>query len=695
MGMLVLPTDNRALSDALEQELRQGEMEANSHLTSWKIIDAYMHGLRHFRIMDRWQGDVSIAFENIQGEIDFRYDEISQMYLVEMGRYMKMNISPVVTKKHDTLDALRKSAVAHAALGALTQTIPLKKLKREALIPFLKYGTVGLQLYSTGDPSSPWRVEVVQPRELRGLPAFTTSEESRYGISRKRWVPLMWIREKLMEKYDIDISKEATLEQLEHRDVPWGSTPPNDQPYDASGPAGGAAGSIGVTPAVSEANRMATRTDQSKGWDLTNDGRGYVPMEELYIYADDKAYLSQFIIRVGRFVAYTEEYEEDAKILCPLQIARHTDTGRFFSRGFLAKLLPVNHSIEKLIQSLFKNIQEMDMFGTLFIPGESGINTRNWRTGPRPKVEKYNPDPMSPDAKPFAIQPSNTGLLPIKVAEFGMQLMKNLSGQGPLFQGEAPGRIDSAAGSGFVFNTGNISLGLPINSFADAWVGIYACILQRAKSEKTGMLKISVLTDAVAGIKYDPVQGTISLDENPLPNPWEVSVDIADRTARDPALRKQELMELYGRQLIDEVGFWIAAFEENLDFPGAPKEIWETWRKATWQIVVLFGDGETPGKIDVGQHTQNPNIQLRAVQRFMDKIEFSLASVEVRTLFENWKMELEMLAGKAYPDMLGAPEDIAQVQGSAGPPGPGGPQAPGGPQPLTEAMAALEGGGPA
>jgi hypothetical protein len=172
---------------------------------------------------------------------------------------------------------------------------------------------------------------------------------------------------------------------------------------------------------------------------------------------------------------------------------------------------------------------------------------------------------------------------------------------------------------------------------------------------------LATIDDAIAGVIIDPVSGLMELSDNPLPEAWEVNVDIKDRMPRDREIRKQELQELYSQQLVDPTRFWIAALEENLDFPGADKEVWETWRKATWQIIVLFRDGKEPGPLVVGEHTQNPQIQLMAVQQFMNKIEFALASKEVRKKFEDWKIDLEILSGRSFPVGLGPPEDIAAM----------------------------------
>ncbi|KKN17688.1 hypothetical protein LCGC14_0963470, partial [marine sediment metagenome] len=130
MARLALPTKELDLVDALDAELIPSEQEANVHIVSHKIVDAYLAGVRRFKILDRWSGSLSIAFENSKGELEMRYEEIGRLYLAEMGRYMKMDITPTAAKKGESLDALRKAAIGSATLGALSSTLPLDLIKR-------------------------------------------------------------------------------------------------------------------------------------------------------------------------------------------------------------------------------------------------------------------------------------------------------------------------------------------------------------------------------------------------------------------------------------------------------------------------------------------------------------------------------------------------------------------------------------
>jgi hypothetical protein len=654
------PQAERDLVDALDRELGPAELEMNVNLVTWKVVDAYLAGIRKFRVMDRFAGNVSIAWENAKGELDMRYEEITRIYLTEVGRYMKMDISPVASKKGESLDSLRKAAIGNATLGSLAAKMQLSKLKRSLLIPFIKYGTVGVNHYETGDKSMPDLIEVVPGRQLRGMPAFVDGSNNLYGISRVRWVPMDWLVARMKNVYGQKL-KEDPYAQLRAEDVPWGSTPPGQSTYEAGGLAPAGMGSRNVR----QSDLLGTQISDphEEGARAKRFGRPYVKLEEIYVYDDSQEFVARYIVKAGDVIMVDENFEDkNLKVLCPLHVARHTDIGKMFARGFVAPLIPFNDQVEKMFASLFKNIAEMDMFGTLFVHGASGIDIKQWKTGPRPKIQKYEPDPMDPGGKPMQLTPQNTGTMPAKVAQLALEQMKSLAGQGPAFQGETSGRIDSAAGLGFLFNTGNIALGLPTHGVADALAGTYARMLQVAK-DRLGpgdTIELATIDDAIAGVIIDPSTGLMELASNPIPEAWEVDVNIKDRVPRDREIRKQELQELVQQGLVDPTRFWISALEENLDFPGADKEIWETWRKVTWQIIVLFRDGQEPGPLIVGEHTQNPDIQLMAVQQFMNKIEFSLASEAVRNEFIKWKETLEILAGKSFPMGLGPPEEIAQ-----------------------------------
>lgn len=661
---LNLPTKESLLVDAIDAEMMPADTEADLHKTSWRVIDAYLAGIRRMKIHDAFHGDLEVTFENQDGTIDLKYEEINRLYLTEMGRYLKMDTGPVADRKGDSLESLRDAAIAHAVLNGLTAQVNENHVKRQALVPFLKYGTVGLFHYEGGEGQYRDHLDIVNPRELRGWPAMVDGLNNLYAIARKRWVPYTWLREVMKEAYGKDISRYDKEKDLGGRMVDWGHAPPDGTTMEVVGGGFGP----GHNPSKEALEQsMPGKGDREKRLGDGSKGRYYMPLEEIFVYDDTQTLVGRWIVKCGKKILHDDRYLEDQglQLVCPLQVARHTDTGRFFARGFVGPLIPFNDNVERLLKSLFKNVMEMDMFGTLFIPGSSGIDTKRWRKGPRPKIEKYDPDPLDPGLKPFALGPQNTGTLPGQIAAMALDHMQRQANQGPYYQGESSGRVDSAAGLGFLFNTGNIALGLPSHGLADAYAGIYGSILQRSKLRSTDgdMLIISTIDDALAGVKLDPATGTMSLDDNPIPDPWQVKIDVIDRTPREEDVQKQELLQLFQMGLVDPASFWITSYENHMNFQGAPMDLIETWRKAKWMIVVTFGDGTTPGgPLDMGKHTQNPEIQLRAVQAFMNRIEFSLASPAVQDAFVKWKEDLETLLGVNFPAGLGTPEDAAMME---------------------------------
>lgn len=670
MARLELPDNEDHLALSLDSELTQSESEMNLNLTSWRIIDGYLRGARKFNVLDRFQGRVLIGYEHLRGDVLYRHEDIVRRYLIEVGRWLRSDLSPSVKRRGESLGDMRNAAIANAVLQARMAGIDANRLRTQLIIPYIKYGLVGIAHHETTDALHPDHIEVVTSRQLRGIPAFTEGYESLQGIARARWVPYDWIRTKVKDLYSVDLDDFEIETDLRGRRVAWGHSPPgNSVGYEGIGPSLGFLQDPAnkIEPLETTIGKV-TRTEFDK--DINREGRYFVKMEEVYPYADDSMYAARFILKIGRKVIFQEDYEKiNQRVICPLQVARYTDTGSFFSRGFVAPLIPANDQFEKVIASVARNLREMDMFGTLFVSGGMGVDLKSWnKPGPRPKVDKYNVDPLAPNAQPITLTPSNMGLMPVKFAEFMKSVTEGIAGQGPFYDGQAAGRMDSAAGHGFLFNAGNVGLGLPSHNLADCLSAIYSRVLQVSRSSlRAGeTIKLATIDENLAGVVFDPETGRASLAQNPVPNPWEVRVDVKDRTPSDPDLRKRELLELFQGGLLGSTPeeaftqYWITVFEENLDVIGGPKDIFETWRKVIWQIILLFNDGETPGPVEFGEHTQNPRVQLLALQRFMNKIEFSLASDEVQREFELWKETLERMTG-VFPLGMPPPEDAAQM----------------------------------
>jgi len=697
MARLELPENEKNLAESLDSEMGAAETEMYHTQVGHRIIDGYLRGARRFNVMDRSQGRVQVGYEHLRGDIMYRHEDIVRRYQIECGRWLRSDISPVVTRAGVSLGDMRSAAIGNAVLNARLSTVDLRGLRTRLIVPYVKYGIVGVGHYEMEDPLHPDHIEVVPANQLRGIPAFVEGIGNLQGVARKRHVEYNWLKKRVKDMYGVNLDRYNIENELKGQRVMWGASPPgstvmNDGHGTLTGFAKGKMNNAGnIAPLETSIGRMhreaGARDDPSK------DGRYYVPMEEIYPYQDDQLYAARYILKVGRIIIFQEDFEGTRqRVVCPLQVARYTDTGAMFSRGFVAPLIPANDQVEKMIASVARNIRDMDSFGTLMVSGGMQIDLKNWnKLGPRPRAQKYNIDPLAPHAEPKNLTPVNTGLMPVRFAEFMQTVVESLAGQGPFYDGKAAGRVDSAAGHGFLFNTGNVGLGLPSHNLADALSAIYGRVLQVARSglKEGETIKLATIDENLAGVVFDPKTGKASLTENPVPNPWEVRVDVKDRTPSDPDFKKRELAEHATSGLLGAtpeetyLQYWITVYEENLEVIGGPKEIFETWRKVIWQIILLFNDGETPGPMEFGELTQNPMVQLMALRRFMNKIEFSLASDEIQREFELWYRALERLGpGGVHPEGMPLPEDSAaqalpELEAQIGAP-PGGPGIPGG-----------------
>jgi hypothetical protein len=351
--------------------------------------------------------------------------------------------------------------------------------------------------------------------------------------------------------------------------------------------------------------------------------------------------------------------------MMPLEVVRDIPVGGFYGKSFMSLIIPTNMQTEHLIKTMFSNAQELDAFGILFFPTSSGLNVQSLKPkkGGEPRVLLYEPDLTVPQHQPFSIKPENMGDWPGKVAQMGMSIINDLAGQSPMMSGNAPGRVDSAQGLGMLYEASTVSLAAPMLSLANGFCTVYKALLGMAREqwEKGTLAKVTMLDDTLVGVVLDGATGKISLDKNSIPHPTQVTVLVKSQMPRSIAQRKSEMMQMLQSGLITPREFRRINMVEGLDFPQGSRAEYENWRKAVLNNIIQFGDGMTPGDVIISMEADNPEIQLEAVQDFMAKPEFTLASPEVRTAFEKRKQTYAQMLGQ-YPQQLPYPEQAAEIQ---------------------------------
>jgi hypothetical protein len=226
--------------------------------------------------------------------------------------------------------------------------------------------------------------------------------------------------------------------------------------------------------------------------------------------------------------------------------------------------------------------------------------------------------------------------LPAQIAKFGAEVQNQIANQPQeLMGGGAPGRVDSAQGLGFLYETSNVPLTPTAKSLARAFADCYRVALDITRglwgNEK--VLDLTHLDDAIAGVKIDPQTGRLALTDNAIPHPDEVIVNVASAVPRSKEQMKLELKDALATGKITLTEYNIAARKESLDLPVGNEQEWQNYRRATLENIMLFGDGQQPGEVIVADHDMH-EVHLMVMKPFMARPEYFLAHPKVREAFK-------------------------------------------------------------
>ena len=323
----------------------------------------------------------------------------------------------------------------------------------------------------------------------------------------------------------------------------------------------------------------------------------------------------------------------------PVRVARDVIVGGFYGRSFVDQLVPLNTEAEYSLSNLFQTVSDFDLYGLLMWPASLGTPPEAHRGQDGVKRITYEPDYTTPDLKPFVIQPAKMTKPQVEASMVAGGLMDKLANQPTeMLKGGAPGRVDSASGLGFLYETSAIPLSPTAKNVAEAISGIYRAMLGMCKDTwpTSKVVSISNLDDSLAGINMEMETGEVTLAQNAIPSPDEVNINVASEIPISKEQQKLELKEALDKQRItlDEYSFKVR--EKGLDSAVGNDVAWHNYRRAKLENISLFGDGETPGKVIVSERDQHL-IHKNVLDSFMSRPEFYAASQEVRDKFvEHW-----------------------------------------------------------
>jgi hypothetical protein len=351
---------------------------------------------------------------------------------------------------------------------------------------------------------------------------------------------------------------------------------------------------------------------------------------------------------------------------CPISMERFLDDNTWYGQGPGHLLLHANREAELLLSRLFENVREIEQSSVLVMPRDT-VDYRNGlhNIGKGMKLLQAEIDPSLDTFKPFLIQPHNSGDFPGKVAEFANRMMIDIVPLSPMAYGEAPGRVDSASGLQFIDQQSKIRFTSAYNAIERLFGNAHRYVTMKTSEEMAdqGMgMKLVKMSEDMVGLVFDPETGEFMARNNVTPDPRGLDFKIIMDEPTYKLSLKREAIEMFNLNP-DLIGLILFCLKNGLDLAMYTGMEEAAYRKAVFNLLVMFGDGETPGRIKDNVQNYMPDIQIRVMNTFMAGPEFVYASAAVQTEFNNYVNDLKMASGGKLPPGLPNPDDLAMVMG--------------------------------
>jgi hypothetical protein len=653
----IFPPDTKDAEATYKHLLGRGQQERAPRAALWRRTYQYLQGMRNF-VMNFRDGSVKGSYVDERGRLKFVFEQVLSNYTTQMGRLLGMDFTPRCVPNVQSLDGLRNAAIAQAVLRDIFSPKQLGRLKRALLPGVLNYGVVGAQLWANEQNPKEMGIEVLQPWSITPIPIDLTCPSECRGLIIRRIMPIEQIR----RKFSGQGTKRGALADADTTTVARGDLP-GSFTEDSN---------LSMDSFFEGLRAFTSDSDRQDGSDKGKSARMDVAWLSMVYLWDEQNYLTEQLVFVSGKLLRRETFT-GFKIYRPVTTIHDIDAGGFWSRAWMELQIPMNQETEAAIAAVFKNQQDMDLYGTVFAPASWGITRHALYASQGRKVQFYEPDGMAPPNQSiFNFQPHNTGTFPIQVANMGVSLGDRLANQ-PLAmtRGDAPGRVDSQPGMGFLMETANIPLSPTAEGISAGLSDLYCAALCRAQQvwESQEVRAVSMLGTSALGLVYNPKTGILSFGTNGIPHPDKVNVTIASMLPVSRAQQKAELDDqLFRLKTITPSQYRIKSRLLNLDTPVCNEIEWNNYEKACWENQLLFHDGQNvpEGSEDqVGvlfsRDADLHPIHIQVHQEAISTTAFSLAAQPVRQrLLAHLQMHLD--ASGVLPNGMPTPDEAGQEE---------------------------------
>lgn len=640
-----LPTDQTKLCEAIESHVTRERSRLAYTRAMWLLAYYYLCGARRFDVFDVNGGFVNAHYVDKEGKLPFQCTELIRAIDQNASRLASADLRPWVQRADTSLNGIRERATGQVLADTVIQHDPLRHLSISYASTLVSLGCAGLETHTYDDPVHGLvaDIEVVHPRELFPFPSLGQDIHKLQGIIRSRLVPLDWLRNRYgNRKVNSNLQK-----------IRWFSQAPGeatDLDIDTNEGVGGQTRSIGY-----------------KGVGDGDTGEiGWARINELRLYGPNRT-LARYVVTSGDYVFEDVDYQAQGLIAYPtLSVGRYMENGTFHGAGLFHLLFSYNREMEKMLESLFTNIRDIDRFGFLVMPRGSFNKSESLReVGRGLRVLSYEPDTNLTDTnfRPFAVQPFNSGDIPGRTAAFAKTLFDGLNPIRDLI--EEKGRVDSANGLAFLDEQINKAMTTASQHQERVYSEVYRATVANVASiisRKPRAIPLGRLTVDMAGLVIDPDTQTISFKENPLPDLSRLKFGIRDPHPRSDIAKKQAALERVQQGLSDPMRFYAHCIKHGIepdiwidDYEGCHTTI-------VTQILRLYNDGQSPGVVILTPYTARPEYQLMILNAFMSSPTMEVASADVQAEFKRFRTTLMMFMGLTLPAAVPNPEDVAALQ---------------------------------
>jgi hypothetical protein len=655
---ITLPTRREELAELVHRHVVREESRLMVRRTIWLLAWYYLQGYRRFEEFNPSSGALLPHYLDEKGDLEFQHQELLHMCNQVVGRVMNMDVRPRVVSEGMSLTGLRERAISQVIADSVVSTDQLLAVQERFAWTYTALGSCGLQGHIVDHPTVGLTadIEVVHPREVMPFPSLGQDYTRQAGICRTRMVPLSYLKDLYGRRISDNLG-----------DMEWYEVDPGQAYVDDSGPGDTAGPSASIWPDSSGSARTAGGSKGSRG-----EAFGWAKITELWLDGPRNT-VSRYVITSGKYVIEDQDLSQ-LEVFCPLGFARMFNNGTFHGAGMFDMLFSTHRQMEKMLKTLINNVVNTDRYGVLVLPqGQFNRNQVLEDVGEGLKVMFWEPDPTVEGFTPFPIAPFNTGNVPADIARLMREVMQGMSPIRDLVAEK--GRVDSAQGLQFLDEQIQRALTSPTSGVQRVFGELYRGVVQKSVSFLTisrRPLHVDKLTLDLAGAVIDPESNEVEFTQNPLPSVSRLHFTIREVSPRSEAARKAEAMELAKMGMVaDPDEFRLFALQEGLDFA-----MWMEAEKASYEtavrnIILLYGDGRSPGQILVTPHIVRPEFQLRILDSFMSGPRMSVASPEVMDAFRLYRLQLITYLGVMLPEAVPNPEDSAMLRQATGALAPG------------------------